>query len=102
MSADLRPRVQCIQTGFHLEESINYRSSEVILKLYLLIRPQLDIVVQFRPPCYRMEIKIIESVQRRIAKCNQGMKNLSHEDRFEDLNLHFLERQCARIPNQSL
>ena len=45
------------------------RSAQVILKLYLaLVRSHLDYAVQFWSPYYRMDIGLLESVQRRMIK----------------------------------
>ena len=104
VSSDLRPRAQCVQArnranrvlGF-ISRSVSNRSPEVILKLYLaLVRPHLDYAVQFWSPFYRMDIKMLESVQRRMTKMIQGLRNIPYEDRLRSLNLHSLERRRVR------
>lgn len=55
----------------------------------------LDHAIQFLPPCYRMDVKILESVQRKMAKI-QELRNFPYEDSFEQLNLHSLERRKVR------
>ena len=104
VSANLRHRQQCIEVrnranrvlGF-ISRSVSNRSAEVILKLYLaLVRPHLDYAVQFWSPYYRMEINSLESVQRRMTKMIQGLRNLPYSERLRALNLHSLERRRAR------
>ena len=73
------------------------RNPDVILKLYLaLVRPHLDYAVQFWSPNYRMDINLLESVQRRMTKMIQGLRNLPYQDRLKRLNLHSLERRRVR------
>ena len=104
VSSDLHPRAQCTQArnranrvlGF-ISRSVSNRSAEVFLKLYLaLVRPHLDYAVQFWSPYYRMDIKMLESVQRRMTKMIQGLRNLPYEERLKQLNLHSLERRRVR------
>ena len=104
VSHDLRPREQCISArnranrvlGF-IARSITNKTAEVILKLYLaLVRPHLDYAVQFWSPYYRMDIDRLESIQRRMTKMIQGMRNLRYEERLKRLNLHTLERRRVR------
>ncbi len=82
MSADLRPRAQCVQARNRanrvldfISRSVNNRA-ELILKLYLaLVNPHLGYAVQFWSPYKRMNIKMFESVQRRMTKTIQGLRN---------------------------
>ena len=76
VSSDLKPRNHCINVrnkanrilGF-ISKSVSNRTAEVFLKLYLsLVRPQLDYAVQFLCAYYRMDINLLESVQRRMTK----------------------------------
>ena len=99
VSSDLRPRKQCIEArnranrllGF-IARSIKSRSAEVILKLYLaLVRPYLHYAVQFWSPYYRMDIILLESVQRRMTKMIEGIRNFSYERRLKLFKLHPLE-----------
>ena len=101
VSSDLRPRKQYTEArnranrvlGF-IGRSIKSRSAEVIWKLYLaLVRSHLDYVVQFWSPYYRIDIALLESVQRRMTKMIQGIRNISYEGRLKLLKLHSLERQ---------
>ena len=104
VDSDLRLRKQCIEArnkanrvlGF-IFRSVKSRSSDVILKLYLaLVRPHLDYAVQFWSPHYRKDIGLLESVQRRMTKRIQGMKDIPYERRLRMLNLHSLERRRLR------
>lgn len=52
-----------------ISRSVSNRRAEVNLKLRVaLIRPYLDDAVQSWSPCCRMDVKMLESVQRRITK----------------------------------
>ena len=100
VSSDLGPRKQCIEArnqdnrllGF-IAISVISRSAEVILKLYLaLIRPHLDYTVQFWSSYYRMDIVLLESVQRRMTKMIDGIYSFSYGRTLKFLKLHLLER----------
>ena len=76
VSQDLRPREQCISVRNRADrvldfipKSVSNRSADVILRLYLaLLSPYLDYTVQFWSPYNRMNIDMIEAVQRRMTK----------------------------------
>ena len=73
------------------------KTADIILKLYLaLVRPHLDYAVQFWSPYYRMDIERLESLQRRMTRMIQGLKNLTYQDRLKHLKLHSLERRRVR------
>ena len=104
VNSDLRLGKQCLEArnkanrvlGF-IFRSVKSRSPDVILKLYLaLVRPHLDYAVQFWSPHYRKDINLLESVQRRMTKRIQGMKDIPYEMRLKKLNLHSLERRRLR------
>ena len=104
VSNDLKSRKQCINVrnkanrvlGF-ISRSVSNRTSEVILKLYLaLVRPHLDYAVQFWCPHYRMDINLLESVQRRMTKMICNIRNLPYDERLKKLGLHSLERRRTR------
>ena len=104
VNSDLRLRKQCLEArnkanrvlGF-IFRSVKSRRSDVILKLYLaLVRPHLDYAVQFWSPHYRKDIGLLESVQRRMTKRIQGMRDIPYERRLRLLNLHSLERRRLR------
>ena len=84
ISSDLPPRKKCIEArnranrvlGF-IARSVKSSSTEVILKLYLaLVRSHLDYAVQFWSPYYRMDIGLLEAVQRRMTKMIEEIRNL--------------------------
>ena len=82
--------------GF-VSRSVSNRTEKVILQLYLaLVRPHLDYAVQFWSPSYRMDIKSLESIQRRMTKMIFNIRNLPYEDRLRKLKLHSLERRRVR------
>ena len=61
--------------GF-IARSIKSISAEVILKLYFaLVRPHLDYAVQFWSLYYTIDIILLESVQRRMTKMIEGIRN---------------------------
>ena len=100
----MKPRGQCISAnnranrvlGF-ITRSISKRSVDVILRFHLgLVKPHLDYAVQFWFPYYRMDINKLETVQRRMTKIFQGIRNLTYKDRLKHLNLHSLERRRLR------
>ena len=102
--SDLHPRKQCIEVrnranrvlGF-IARSVKSRSAEAILKLYLaLVRPHLSYVVLFWSPYYKMNVGLLESVQRRMIKMIEGICNSSYERRLNLLKLHSLERRRVR------
>ena len=104
ISRNLKPSKQCVFArnkankvlGF-IQRSVSYKTSEVILKLYLaLVRPHLDYAVQFWSPYYRMDIESLERIQRRMTRLIPGIRNLEYRDRLKHLNLHSLERRRAR------
>ena len=82
--------------GF-ISRSVSNRTADVILKLYLaLVRPHMDYAVQFWSPYYRMDINMLESVQRRMTKMIHNVRNLEYKERLKTLGLHSLERRRLR------
>ena len=97
VSLDLRSRYQANRVLGFIARSIKSRSGEVILKLYfVLVRPHLDYAVQFWSLYYRMDIGLLESVQRRMTKMIEGIRNFSYERSLKLLKLHSLERRRVR------
>ena len=69
----------------------------LLFKLYLsLVRPHLDYAVQFWCPYYKMDINLLESVQRRMTKIIHNIRHLEYPDRLKVLGLHSLERRRCR------
>ena len=93
LSSDLRPREQFIIARNRANKILEFisrcvtnKSSEIILRLYLtLVRPHLDYAAQIRSPYYRKDIGFLESVQRRMTKMIQGLRNLPNKDRLNVL-----------------
>ena len=57
----------------------------------------LDYGVQFWSSYYRMDIRLLESVQRRMTNMIAGMDYITYENRLlKRLNLHLLERCRVR------
>ena len=44
-----------------------------------------------------MDIVKLETVQRRMTKTIQGIRNLTYKDRLKDLNLHSLEKRRVGV-----
>ena len=93
VGSDLQVRKQCISvrneansvSGFINKIVIN-KSLQVILKLSLaLVRSPLDYGVEFLSSSHRMDINLLESVQRRMTKMIQGLRNLSYQDRLKHI-----------------
>ncbi len=73
--------------GF-INRTVTNSRADVILTLYLaLVRPHLDYAVQFWCPHYRMDmdINLLESVQKRMTKMIQGLRNLPYQDGLKQL-----------------
>ena len=47
-------------------------------------------------PYYKMDIGLLESMQRRFTKMIKGIRNFSYERRLKLLKLHSLERRRIR------
>ena len=59
---------------------------EVILLLYsALVRPCLECCIQMWSPQYRIDVDLLEHIQRRATKMIQRMEHHSHEDRLREL-----------------
>ena len=99
VSSDLSLSKPCIEARNktfrligYIFRSVKNRSPEVILQLYLtLVRPHLDYAAQFWSPHYKI-IVLLESVQKRMSKRMQGLRNIPYEARLKALNLHSLDR----------
>ena len=51
-----------------------------------------DRILFYMPPHYRKDTGLLESVQWRMSKRIQGMRNIHYEARLKSLNLHSLKR----------
>ncbi|XP_055489927.1 uncharacterized protein LOC129696245 [Leucoraja erinacea] len=80
-----------------INQSIEYRSWDVMLKLYkALVRPILEYGVQFWSPNYRKDVNKIERVQRSLNRMLPGFQQLSYRERLNKLGLYSLERRMLR------
>ncbi|MBB6707133.1 reverse transcriptase family protein [Proteus mirabilis] len=78
-------------------QSIEYRSWEVMLRLYrTLVRPLLEYCVQFWSPSYRKDVVKLERVQKRFTRMLPGLEDLSYRERLNRLGLFSLERRRLR------
>ena len=60
--------------AFFTGQNIEYRSWDILLKLYkTLVRPHLEYCVQFWSPYYRKDIIILERVQKRLTRMRPGL-----------------------------
>ena len=82
--------------GF-IGQNIEYRSWDVLLKLYkTLVRTHLEYCVQFWSPYYRKDIIKRERVQKRFTRMLPGLDGLSYKERLDRLGLFSLERRRLR------
>ncbi len=68
------------------------RKPEFLLKMFqTFVRPRLEYATQIWNPCYKMDIDLIEKVQRKFTKRIPGMYSNSYSDRLACLDLNSLE-----------
>ena len=77
--------------------TIKNRSKKIMLNLYKsLVRPQLDYCITVWRPHLKLDIKILERVQKRFTKSIQGFKKMKYVQRLQLLNLTTFETRCLR------
>ena len=80
--------------GF-IGQNIEYRSWDVLLKLYkTLVRLHFEYFVQFWSPYYRKDIIKLQRVQKRFTRMLPGLDGL--KERLDRLGLFSLERRRLR------
>jgi len=77
-----------------INRSVVSRAREVILPLCsVLVEPQQEYCVQMRSPQYRRDVDLLECIQRRATKMNEGMEHLLYKNRLRELEMFSLEKR---------
>ena len=80
-----------------INRNVNYKSKEVVKKLYLAyVRPHLEYCVQAWGPYFQKDIENLERVQRRATRMINGFQGMQYGERLRALRLFSLKYRRLR------
>ncbi|XP_072022805.1 uncharacterized protein B0403.1-like [Amphiura filiformis] len=104
ITSDCKSSLQCAKASQKAMNSLRvirrtfkYIDKESFATLYkTYIRPHLEYYIQAWSPTLKKDIITLEKVQRRATKLVPELRNLSYDERLEELNLYSLEQRRIR------